>query len=497
MKKIHLTIVCLLLLTTVIWSCKEKTEAETASETELYTAVTTDTNSPDCNLTSTTFNAWFKSGIASENGVVMSANSVDFIHENNCDFYKWSEQMFLWITSSTNNQTTLESPVFYTISPVDSTGAREFIPHTSGTALRAFANIEKTGSIHTEEGQAGSDDVLMDRYGNLVYYISFGNDVYAQFLTAVNNKEMSGATFPTTAADRDSIVNFAKKYNVDLPDANALAIELKTSWVQTDSLTNVDDYITVEAVIPTYTKTDIQWDITGEKTVTLAMVGMHIVGSTSDHPEMVWATFEHENNAPNQTYQYIDAAGSLVTVPADVDGPWLFNSDVSSTPNVSHMTFSGNSIIADTTNQFTISPSNTVMMKPWGVSYDTIPNPEDSSPAAANTTVLNLNNSITKLLPGNDVRKNYQFIGATWTNNGAAPNGKSYAPSNSADGVSIGSSQLSNSTMETYFQNELGYSEFNSCFMCHNKNNGLKPTDLSHVFSAIQPLVNETLNADN
>jgi hypothetical protein len=492
MKKNQLIIACMLLLITVIWSCKEKTEAKSGAETEEYIAINTEVSSSNCNLTSEEFNKWFTSGIASENGTVKAANSVDFDHNNNCDFYKWSEQMFLWITTATNDQTTMESPVFYTISPKNAAGSRKFIPHTGTTTLRAFTNVEKTDEIETEEGQAGSDDVLMDRFGNMVYYISFGNDVYAQFLTAVSAKEMSGATFPTTATDRDSIVNFAKNYNVELADANALAIELKTSWIQTDSLANVADYITVNAIIPTYTKTsDTHWDITGEETVTLAMVGMHIVGSVSGHPEMIWATFEHQNNAPNVAYQYIDSGGNVVSVPADGDGGWIFNSDVGDTPNVSHMTFKNNAIVANT--GLTITPSNTVMMKPWGNSNDTQPNPEDSSPAAANTTVINLNNSITKLLPGSDVRKNYQFIGATWTNNGAAPNGQSYSPSNTADGVAIGTSQLANSTMETYFQNQATYSEYSSCFMCHNNNSGLAPADLSHVFSAIQPLVNETL----
>ena len=488
MKKFHLISLCTLLFIIILWSCKEKAEAEE------YIATNVETTSSNCNLSSTEFNTWFTAGVASENGSVDAANSVDFKHENNCDFYKWSERMFLWITSNSGDGTVMESPVFYTISPVKSTSAgdvREFIPHTEGVPLRAFSNVDKTDDIETEQGQAGSDDVLMDRYGNLVYYISFGNDVYAQFLTAVKNDKMGGETFPTTVEERDSIVDFAKKYNVDLSDANALAIELKTSWIIAESLDNVDDFVTVEAIIPTYNKSDSVWVITGEETATLAMVGMHIVGSAANHPEMIWATFEHENNTPNTAYQYI-SNGETITVPADGDGSWIFNSDVSDPPNVSHMTFSGDSIIAQPNHK--ISPSNTTLEKPWGSSYDSIPNPEDSSPAAANTTVLNLNQAIAKLLPGSDLRKNYLFIGATWTNNGAAPNGKSYSPSENEDGVAIGTSQLANSTMETYFQNGPDYAVFSSCFMCHNKNNGLKPTDLSHVFSKIEPLFSESIS---
>lgn len=481
MKNQQPILVCFLALVTITLSCKK--------ETNQYIAKTTYIQS--CNLTSAEFNTWFSSGTASENGSVMNANSVKFAHNNNCDFYKWSEQMFLWITTSKDNETVMESPVFYTISPKKITAAgtiREFIPHVKGTLLRAVANVDKTGKINTEEGQA-TDDVLMDRYGNLVYYISFGNDVYAQFLTAVKNSKMSGNTFPTTAQERDSIVNFASEHDIVLKDPNALAIELKTSWIIADSLKNADEFITVDAIIPTYNKTDSLWVISGEKPAKLAMVGMHIVGSASDHPEMIWATFEHKNNTPNTAYQYFNKKGDTITVPADGDGDWIFNSNVKDSANVSHMTFSGDSIKAN--KEFTISPSNTILVKPWGSRYDTQPNAEDSSPAASNTTVININNSIATLLPGNDIRKNYKFIGATWTDSGTAPNGRTYSPTDTVKGVAIGTSQLANSTMETYFQNGKPYKDFSSCFTCHNNNSGLKPIDLSHVFNDIVPIPSE------
>ena len=35
--------------------------------------------------------------------------------------------------------------------------------------------------------------------------------------------------------------------------------------------------------------------------VTLGLVGLHLVINTQLHPEFVWATFEHVNNAPNCT----------------------------------------------------------------------------------------------------------------------------------------------------------------------------------------------------
>jgi hypothetical protein len=45
------------------------------------------------------FEGWFDSGTPTLDGLVKPANSLEFPDTPNCPFYKWSEQMFLWITS--------------------------------------------------------------------------------------------------------------------------------------------------------------------------------------------------------------------------------------------------------------------------------------------------------------------------------------------------------------------------------------------------------------
>lgn len=442
---------------------------------------------PLCDLTDKDFATWFKSGEVTENGEVTPANSVDFIHDNNCDFYKWSERMFLWMTSKDNNgdDVVFESSEFYTVTPKNN-GQRDLIPNKPGQLLRAMANVDKTGKIVSEEGQA-TDDVLMDANGNLVYYISMVNDVYAEFLNAVNQKKMAGKTFPTTKAEKDSIFNFAKQNGVVLKNPNALAIEIKTSWVDATTLTNADEFVIIDAMVPIYKKnSDKLWLIHGERKIKLALVGMHIVGSANGHPEMIWATFEHKRNTPNDAYQYLTTDGKTETVLADEKGDWLLNANLKDSTNISHMVFSGDSIKAN--KGYTISPSNTLRTKPWGSAVDVKPNAEDASPAASNSEIIAINNAVISKLKGNDVRKNYIFIGATWTDSGAAPNGYSYNPkvdSLSVAGVAIGTSQLANSTMETYAQNGDNYNAYGTCFSCHSHKEGLEPGDLSHVFDAL------------
>ena len=116
------------------------------------------------------------------------------------------------------------------------------------------------------------------------------------------------------------------------------------------------------------------------------------------------------------------------------------------------------------------------------------PNAENLTPAASNSEIIAINNSVISKLKGTDVRKNYVFIGATWTANGAGPNGYSYNPkidSLKVAGVAIGTSQLANSTMETYMQNGEKYDVHGSCFYCHSNKGGLRPDDLSHIYGAL------------
>jgi len=463
-------------------SQSENTELLVASVTPINAKLPADVLQ-SCVVDINNFNSWFKSKQISENGIVNPANSVTFTHQNNCDFYKWSEQMFLWMTSPIkegdyNSGTVIESPAFYTVSPVVDK-KRTLIPHVPGQLISAVANTQKNDAIiDTEEGQA-TDDVLIAQNGSLLYYISMVNDVYAH----------------TTQTALDSIKAFAKSQGVQLQDPETLAIEIKTSWVEASSLPSTNTYITMDAIIPTYTKTDTKWTPKGTTTAKLAMVGIHIVGSTAGHPEMVWATFEHVNNAPNLSYSYIDSSNTTKTVIADTGNDWLLNSDsASNTYNKSHMTYHSGDIIANTkvNSKQKISASNTKMTKPWGVGNAGVPNPENTTVAASNSQIISTNNSVLGQLTNGDMRKNYIFIGATWTDNGVAPTGKSYSVKDTltAPGVAIGTSQLANSTMETYAQHGAAYNQYGSCFSCHSnfKAPGLKPTDLSHVYNAIQAL---------
>ncbi|MFN0213313.1 MAG: hypothetical protein ACKVT2_03590 [Saprospiraceae bacterium] len=452
-----------------------------------------------CTLSQAEFNSWFINQTPTENGLVLPANSVTFGHNNNCDFYKWSWQMFAWLVSPLDaNQSVMSSPVFYTVSPENEKKQRTLIPHVKGQALRATSSITQVGPngkptiidnngnlVESEEGQAGGSHGLMSQAGSIVYYITMVNDVFAVYLSAAKSKQMSGLQFPTTAAQRDSIVAIATANGITIPDPNALAIEIKTSWVEASTLSNPGNYFTIDAIVPTYNKTDSLWTPTGEQTIKLALLGAHVVGSTSGHPEMVWATFEHLQNAPFAAYDYLTNKNVVDTVQAESQGSWTLSAAPNGpSSNISHFKASGNTLIAE--NGFTISSSNTSQVFPWGSKMGVSPNAEDKSSAASNSEVISINNSVFGWLIGNDIRKNYLMIGATWTSGGVTPSGNSFSnnPTDPGPGAAIGTSLLANTTMETYKQNGT-----TQCFTCHSGGN-LLPGTLSHVYTDLQPLPN-------
>lgn len=318
--------------------------------------------------------------------------------------------------------------------------------------------------IETEPGQAGGGEVLMAQNGSLVYYITTVNQVYAYFLTGAKNGDpliTNPSKFPTTQAELNGIITYASNHGKTLVDPEALAIEVKSSWVEASSVADPSQYITMKATIPSYNKaSNTQWIETGHQTVTLALVGIHVVGSTKGHPEMIWATFEHESNTPNRAYSFTNSSNTTSTEPQNTAaGNWLFSKNGATGPfNQSHMfyDFSTNSIMAISPN--TISPTDIIREFPWG---------KTPSSALSNTEVISMNNSVRGMIASGDVRSNYIMTGATWTIFGAPPN----------SGNQVGTNQLANSTMETF---QIG----SNCFSCHVTNS----TSVSHVFGPLKKL---------
>ncbi len=458
---------------------------------------------------------WFLSGAVSASGKVNPADSLDPIFANFkdnslCDFYRWGAQMFLWLTSEVEGRHVFNtSPTFYNLS-VESHKNREFL---QGRGPMVLTTRKSKVDAEIELGQAGNNDVLISQQQSLVYYGLHANDVFALFTTKYKNTQLKqcqqkyqqcaseivgeckkafnackSAEFPNTQSQLDEVESFAMAYGYPIEyDQNALAMELKTSWVDAETVKDPSRYILSQAVVPVFDRSASQgpWIKKGNEEKTLAMVGMHVVGTVNSHPEMVWSTFEHVDNMPDNTYVYQSSSGDFKTLKFDSDNrDWTFLPNGARKPNnivanAQVQTSEGGTIPLQITNQnnCAIGATNVVRVDPWGNQHGS---KAGSDEVKNNTDLASINVSVLSQLASNDVRGNYIQTGGIWTAEGQIPAG-------GTDNSLRGSLNLANTTMETFYQlPNLGFNPKN-CFGCHGSTSQ-DATGVSHIFDAMQPL---------
>ena len=462
---------------------------------------------------------WF-GGTVTADGAVNPPSSVTFTTDNPnggegpqiCNFYQWGAQMFLWLTSPEGDGLVLDGEAIYNVTPaVD--GLRTFQDAATATVLDVALRAEKAFDEVGEVTQAGGG-TLMSQAGSLVYYGVHANDIYADFLTMqVNTKAADLVNFPISADEIKMITDYVEGIGLDAPAApQTLAMELKTSWVDAASLPNPAAYVTMPAVVPSYevNADNTVWTPDGTQQVTLALVGMHIVGTVQNHPEFVWATFEHLDNAPDAAYWYSNGGTAPVEWPYDASGSFTFLA-TGGTPdqaNVECMTTDHKDgkieIIAEMKDGQPVCaggivPSDTVRLRPWGsiaytptdVSNGTVTQDVFDKVVTNNTALVSLNSDVLGQIAAGDARGNYVQTGGIWT---TTPPGGGDAPIPNQGGDQTaqmrGSLDLYNATMETYSQDTAP-----NCFACHQLNgdatNSFGAFQLSHIYSQIQPLVAE------
>ncbi len=481
----------------------------------------------------TDIDSWFFSGAASKDGWVKPANSLNPIFadsKNNtrCDFYKWGSQMFLWLTSQGADQHVFtSSPAFYNVS-VTSDGQRAF--ESSNGVMNMTVRKGKTDE-EIEVGQAGNSDALLSQKDSLVYYSVHANDVYALFTTQQKNKiipacvkeyqqcaseivgeckkeyvacitaPINNVEFPNTQKQLNAVSSFAAKYGYPLGwDKMALAMELKTSWVDASTV-DQSQYVLGQAIVPVFDRSQKAgpWPVSKNEQKTLALVGMHVVGTVNGHPEMVWSTFEHVDNVPDNAYVYNISNKSSATRPYNSEGKqWNFIKESSAKPSVitanANVSTGQNSsapvqitCVKDPQNASkcqdpnAIGPTDVIRVDPWGNLHGSTNKTSKGQTAVANNTdLVSINVSVLSQLSDGDVRGNYIQTGGIWTVKGQIP-------PDGSDSDLRGSLNLANTTMETFYQYHTdGFNPIN-CFGCHGSSTD-NATGISHVFDELQPL---------
>lgn len=322
--------------------------------------------------------------------------------------------------------------------------------------------------------QAGAGQPLIDPAGKNVHYGLIVDRHSYDTITQCNLYRSHCASSLDRTVAGDPGIDLGKLYpTLAFPVGT---IELKTAWrVVPDGDPTAKDFYTARGYIQ---------DPTGGacELVTLGLVGLHIVSKTADHPEFVWATFEHKSNAPDCTD--LDAK-------PPVGDRWTFF-DRAACAN------------CDTNVYRPGKPTQVCRMHPWGdpgvgitpngSTCDTDPNqyickPEVKQALAANTrSMVALNEAVAAMITASGsfapVWANYVLVGDAWTRNGVLPPSYQYQQ---------GALAAANTAMETYVQNgESGMTNPNNCFSCHNLDSGqptdpLPPIGVSHLFSRLHP----------
>jgi hypothetical protein len=233
------------------------------------------------------------------------------INPSDCVFFEASMRLFLWLTSRRDNLYVFESPTFYKVTNPDGQGERKLVQNgdkrildVNDNSARVFApTISQLGPSgfpirddearrHTParernrrlencdesmkyvtpptcpgEGSGAPtpsrgtptpgqvcEKILISKDEKIVYYSIEVNNVYAYFMTGEKKNKFMFDQYPTgriepnksggEESDVKQIEDFAGK---PLKDENALAIELKTAWIEISDDADSSEFITTRA----------------------------------------------------------------------------------------------------------------------------------------------------------------------------------------------------------------------------------------------------------
>lgn len=381
----------------------------------------------------------------------------DVSSTTNCIFHQWSWQKFLWLTKPQANN----NPLFLN-ELTQVSDALIPVPKRPGANI-VLTDTEQAGSngvLKANPAYGGADQIARDY---TVYYSIHSNPTMMKAAQNFKDSLRSGKLSPS-----------------NLRTFPVGSLELKVSWVDANTIKAAKQknfYITTAAVSKdgkTFTNKRV------------ALLGMHVVGVVINHPEFIWATFQHNDLAPIydwKTNQATTADEKLLCAKGSTSGldgiTWVKNSGP----------------------KLPLKPYDLFKFGVPKTAGDQFMQTCQSEPMNFDN-IQTINNCVSTKL--NDVWNNYFYNGSIWLNTDGLTkvqqsqlivnlgfNIDKATPGSSARG----SLNNANITMETYTQSfESNISDINvntlaNCFSCHSgvsfSDSNLKsPLYISHVFDA-------------
>ena len=425
-----ISIAALILLAIV--SCKKTKGEKTTTKEELATYA-----KQKIDTTCLADSSWFATNPTTgkretpapkENSTSVFGNNVTV---SNCDFHQWSWQKFLWLTNDVSGEPFFMKNLIQVDnqnSPVANVGSSKII-------LSAKENLQATGDILRSNSAFSKDNTSYDVYYSIHVDSTLFNSInrYAK----MDKSKYVDATFPVGA------------------------LELKVAWVDANAIKDTSSYFLTNA------------SIAGNDTQ-IALLGMHVVGIVYNHPEFVWATFEHDDLVPY--YDWKKTTTSDVPVTSETN-KLLFNKNATAT--IANLASHYKDPSKDSLNVFAVNK--------YGIprqAQNTFLATSQAEPENYNN-IDAINKNVKSQLKG--IWNNYFYNGSIWINteNYEYPteqaqllNTLNDSLSNSAPGkLTRGSVAAYNITMETYEQ--LGFyppahiyqqsvTTMGNCFSCHS-----------------------------
>jgi len=234
------------------------------------------------------------------------------------------------------------------------------------------------------------------------------------------------------------------------------SLEIKSSWKVVAPGEDTTRFFTVKTALPllAFKNGQLVAEPSEAREATVALLGLHVVGVVEGHPEFIWATFEHNDNAPDLPPDFVPDA----RVPIDTQRSWTLYPKGAKAEDCNKRP-----------GQSPIPPLNFTneekqIFEPKVCVFREFPFGGDDEPEI----IRGLNASVhQRLPPSSAVWKNYGLVGAIWLNT-PDRDFKENTDFTAADAgdpgkkVLGGDKKLSNTTMETFGQST------QNCFSCHN-----------------------------
>ncbi len=438
--------------------------------------------------------------------------------ETECPFYRGAWQSFLIATEPNSKG----EAAFISYPTVDDLFVSKTPHGVRNTAQRAWLGDIK---------QAGGRQVLVDQNGHSIYYGIHANQAFADFVDASGLKTVEGITNANPS--------------LFFP---AGVVEFKSAWqnIEGAAASDYKSYITTSAWVPHLRQDPTTHQIIENKNaphqIRVALLALHVVFTLPGHPEFIWATFEHVDDAGEPDNTPAASLNPPLTDPFNLKETSVVCPKKSPLCKAGTTTNKGNQPLTDAelhldeaSQSFPGQQTSVYRMYPGSKSNGI---EADAAIGTLNRNVKALFAEKSATLKPGDKRGHYKLIGATWMDkpaffklNSSFQNDRSNSLLTAADRPEIsqndersallahgtsatqdllenggdspfsllaGEDRLSSTAMESFTQSPAG---FPNCFVCHNtqaisargipvdrdssslKILGPKLINISHIFS--------------